>query len=354
MKKIILIILIILITLIILYKIYNLKIFDGNWDLIVSLNKAQNNCIEEWETPNKIQIYASNRFDTYLPVILYTNILYNTLKNKLNNNVEKISNIDLIDINSISLFIIFLIEINDDIIKILSINNIKTIIISTEYYYTLDIEIKIQKLIDNNINFIIFEYNVLNIIILNKIHPSIKKYYLPLLYDDYLKTYYNNLLINKISNIDKDIDILICGYTNERRDYIVNILKNKYNVLFVTTTPENIINYIERSKIILNIYTYDFNKIFDYYRISFLIANNAFIISEYPSDINLDLEPNLIDYDKYMIFATYDKLVETIDTYLQDYNPDMINEIVKNQFEWFSNNKMETYIMNVDEFRMDD
>lgn len=106
----------------------------------------------------------------------------------------------------------------------------------------------------------------------------------------------------------------------------------------------------ERSKIILNIYYYDHNKVFDYYRLSFLIANNAFIISEEPSEINLEIEKNLIGYNEYMILEPYDKIVETVDKYLQNYDPKIIDKIVTEQYNWFSKNKMENYIMNIEEF----
>jgi hypothetical protein len=100
---------------------------------------------------------------------------------------------------------------------------------------------------------------------------------------------------------------------------------------------------IENSKIILNIYYYEHNFIFDYYRLAYLIANNAFIINEYPRDIDLSIDKNLVDFDKYTVSIEYGKIIETVDKYMEIYksDPDQIEQIKKNQLEWFSKYKME-------------
>ena len=103
-------------------------------------------------------------------------------------------------------------------------------------------------------------------------------------------------------------------------------------------------NHIERSKIILNIHQMDFNQAFDYYRMAFLISNKIFTIYEYPKDINLDIEHNLIDYDKYLVLSTYDNFVNTVNKYLTNWNPTEINKILDNQYKWFSKYNMEDNI----------
>ena len=70
----------------------------------------------------------------------------------MNIHVEKINNINSIDINS-KIFIIFLVELNDDIINLLIKNNTELIIINTENYNNFDTIAKIQNLINHNVDF---------------------------------------------------------------------------------------------------------------------------------------------------------------------------------------------------------
>ena len=79
---------------------------------------------------------------------------------------------------------------------------------------------------------------------------------------------------------------------------------------------------------------------------TFLLSNKIFTISEYPSDINLSIESNLVDYDKYLVLTTYDDAENTVSKYLDNWNQEEINNILDKQFEWFSKNKMENYINN--------
>ena len=79
---------------------------------------------------------------------------------------------------------------------------------------------------------------------------------------------------------------------------------------------------------------------------TFLLSNKIFTISEYPSDIDLLIEPNLIDYDKYLILTSYDDTENTVSKYLDNWNSSEINNILDKQFEWFSKNKIENYINN--------
>ena len=105
---------------------------------------------------------------------------------------------------------------------------------------------------------------------------------------------------------------------------------------------------IENSKIVLNIYYYDYNFVFDYYRLAFLIANNAFIINEYPRDVDLSIQNDLIDFDKHIISVNYDNIIETVDKYMDIYNnEEEIIQIKENQLEWFKKNKMEDYFMSI-------
>jgi hypothetical protein len=169
-----------------------------------------------------------------------------------------------------------------------------------DHYKHFSFENRILKIINNsNLNIYIFDYNPINIKGINNDYKYIKIYYMPLVFDKYLIDYYNKFNIKKINYFEKQYDILFYGSINERRYLILDKLSKKYkiNILNVSSgilfPDEELINYIENSKIVLNIYFYEHNKIFDYYRNSFLIANNALLIIEYPDDIDFNIEKNL-------------------------------------------------------------
>ena len=274
--------------------------------------------------------------EEYLPLYLFIHIFENILINN-NYKVTKVKNIDQDIIKNNVHFIIFGIELNDNIMDFLIDNKIKTIMINTEYYTLWDVMDKINKLHDK-IDLYVLDSSTINIIKIKSLIHNIKIIHLPLLYDEYLVDFYNSQIKNKIDYKDKDIDILIYGSINDRRLHILNQLTDKYNVVSLYSIALNfseLCNYIERSKIILDIHQNDFNKAFDYYRLSFLISNKIFTVYEEP-EVNLDIEKNIIDYDKYLILSSYDNIVETVSKYLNNWNPSEINIIVDAQYNWFS------------------
>jgi hypothetical protein len=321
------------IIILILIYFYNLlfKCFDNNF-------------IELFETktlnkPN-FTIYLT-RID-YIPLILYLDIIKKTFK-KYNYTFNQTDNLSSIELSDNMYFMAFGLDMmNDDVINFLIKNKIQTIMINTEHYTLYNVTNIIENL-NNKVKFQILDYNSINII---KLKEQNKITYLPLLYDEHLVETYNSHISSKINLNDKDIDILVYGSINERRGTIINKLSKKYNVLSINTNFSELCKYIERSKIILNLYYYEFNKPFDYYRMTFLLSNKIFTISEYPSDINLSIESVMVDYDKYLILTSYDDTEETVSKYLDNWNPIEINDILEKQFEWFSRNKMENHIIN--------
>jgi len=278
--------------------------------------------------------------EEYLPLYLFIHIFENILINN-NYKVTKVKNIDQNTIKSNVYFIIFGIELNDSIMDFLIENKIKTIMINTEYYTLFNVMDKINKLHDK-IDLYVLDSSTINIIKIKSLIQNIKIIHLPLLYDEYLVEFYNSQIKNKIDYKDKDIDILIYGSMNERRLHIINQLRYKYNVVSLCSISLNfseLCNYIERSKIILDIHYYDFNRSFDYYRLSFLISNKIFTVYEEP-EVNLDIERNIIAYDKYLILSSYDNFADTVSKYLNNWNPSEINIIVENQYNWFSKNSV--------------
>ena len=325
-ELIILIILIIFFLLFMLFILNNINNFNNTFD-----NNINN---------KEFIIYFTR--EEYLPLKLFIQIFENILR-KYNYKVTKINNIELINNYNIN-FVIFGLELDDNIMNILIKNKIRTIMINTEYYTLFDVTNKIQKL-NNKIDLYVLEYNPINIknISCNKI------IYLPLLYDQYLINFYNSNIDNKISNKDKTIDIFFMGGINHRRRIIIDELSKKYNVIYqnsISLPFKELCNYIEKSKIVLNLYQHEFNKAFDYYRMAFLISNKIFTIYEYPDDIDLNIESNLIDFEKYLILDKYDNIIETVSKYLNNWNPEEIDNITNKQYEWFKKNTMEKNVLN--------
>lgn len=168
----------------------------------------------------------------------------------------------------------------------------------------------------------------------NNKNPKIKILYLPLTINPYFKNIYEN----DSSIVDKkDIDVLLfCGSMNARRQRIIDELKNKYVTINVCNTYEGLIPFIKRSKIVLDVYYFDNNKAFDFYRLVFLLSGGIFFITETPSDIDPTIEPQLINYSENIIHADYENLVTTVDIYLQKSQTER-DELGKKAMKWFEN-----------------
>jgi hypothetical protein len=279
--------------------------------------------------------------------MLYTNSLYSLLKKK-NYNVELIENFDSIKNYENILLILFFFDCKKNVFNEIRKHNIKTFLINTEYYKHFDFDDKIKIINDENLDCTIAEYSVLNLKNIKKEYPKVKIKYLPILYNNYLEEYYISNIEKKIPINEKDIDIFFYGNLNERRLKILKELEKKHNIVYYNglSNKELLIN-IERSKIILNIHNHDYNHVFDYYRNAILIANKVFIIYEYPYDIDVEIEPNLKDIKEYLITVDYDKLVETVDYYLENYNKEMVEKQVNKQLYWFKKLSLEDNLNNL-------
>jgi hypothetical protein len=290
-----------------------------------------------------IQIYISDEFSkNFLPFFLYRNILHNILKDT--NEIEFIYNIDNIVNNKDSLLILniyCLTSIYNSIINILKNYNGKIIIINTEHYENLNVKNILNSI--NDITFNIFEYNIINYRYFK--NNGYNVFFVPLIYNIYLETYFNLCIERKINWNEKDIDIFFCGSLNKRRENIILKLKEKnYNVLNIQGYSGeqeniNICNYINRSKIVLNILSYDYNIIFDYYRNSFLLANKTLLISERQKDIDYEIEYSLKDIENNVILFDYDEIIENIEKYI-NMNEYEITCLINKQYEWFKKNDM--------------
>jgi hypothetical protein len=119
--------------------------------------------------------------------------------------------------------------------------------------------------------------------------------------------------LTRINQSEEDIDILLYGSLNDRRKNILEELKRSgLNVMgLFGAYGEERDNYIARSKIILNIHYYQ-ARVFEIVRISYLLANKKFVVSESGQDSDLE-KP----FAGGIVFSTYTQLAETCIEYLQ-------------------------------------
>lgn len=107
----------------------------------------------------------------------------------------------------------------------------------------------------------------------------------------------------------KDIDVLFYGSINERRANVLDALKKRCSVktLFGVYGDERD-GWIARSRIVLNIHHYS-SKIMEQVRLSYLLNNECFVISE-------ESEQN--PFGEGIVSAPYDELAAQCELYLAD------------------------------------
>jgi hypothetical protein len=196
-------------------------------------------------------------------------------------------------------------------------------------------------------NSYIWEYSNLNIDFYERNYKNVKWFYLPLLYSNNLENIYNTNATALIPYHEKKYDILFMGSQQSRRKNILDILKRKYKVLVIEGISDmrQYVDAIENSKIVLNIYSKDTNKPFDYYRLALLYSNRIMVINETMEHYNTDIEKNLIDLKNAMIHAEYSQIEETICRYLNMPAID-ISVITEHIYNTFKSHDMSVYITN--------
>ena len=131
----------------------------------------------------------------------------------------------------------------------------------------------------------------------------------------------------------QDIDVLFYGSLNERRNFIVQALKDagaKVHVVFGVYGTERD-ELIARSKIVLNVHFYD-AKIFEIVRVSYLLANSKAVVTECSSDT--DLEAGLRDC---VLGIPYDSVVDGCMSLLRA--EEKRRKLETLGFQWFSQRK---------------
>ena len=118
--------------------------------------------------------------------------------------------------------------------------------------------------------------------------------------------------LTRIAAAEEDIDVLFIGSMNERRLAIIEALcargvhaEWRFGVYGAERDQ-----LIARAKIMLNVHYYE-AKIFEAVRVSYLLANKRFVISERGSAAQEDA-----DFANGIVFAAYDELVDTCIEYL--------------------------------------
>ncbi len=166
--------------------------------------------------------------------------------------------------------------------------------------------------------------------------------YVPICYCHLLKK--KNLLATP-----KNIDILFYGSLNNKRKNILDNLKNNFN-LNVAIKNNNIWGddldkLIYSSKIVLNIHFYE-NSTLEMHRISYLLNNKCFIISEKTDEINL-----MNKYSDGIIFCEYSKIIESCLFWLKQ-DEHKRNHISNSGYSIFKKESFDKYI-NQDIFKIE-
>jgi len=242
----------------------------------------------------------------------------------IKNNLQNIITFDTKDIKENDLVFVFNPYYNNNI-------NCKIIYINTDSVLVRpQIEEDIK---DPNVK-MIWDYQTANINILRKIGKPI--HLIPLLYHEFLE---DNFVKD---NCEKSIDFLLYGNgsCNRRKDIINGLKKKKHNaVVYSTRDIYELYKMINKSKIIIIVAFYENAKEIDFYRISFLLANKIFFISEDTDDS--ELRQKVKDF---CIFSIYDKFISTCEKYVKMSQKER-DKICDNNYNLFKNNfKMEQFI----------
>jgi len=124
---------------------------------------------------------------------------------------------------------------------------------------------------------------------------------------------------------DPDIDVLFFGSVNVRRATVLNELGRNFKIAYASDLyGSDRDRMVARAKIVLNVHYYQ-AAIFEAARVSYLLANRAFVVSEKSTHM-----PWRVGY----VAMPYDKLIDTCADYLT--TPEERARIAELGFETFS------------------
>ena len=199
--------------------------------------------------------------------------------------------------------------------------------------------------IKNPSNSYILEYNPLNVHFYNNNFTNLKFCYVPLLYSRYLEQLYDPHRQN-IPLSHRPIDVLYLGSLNDRREKMINRIRTNHNLVqvqFITDIKEYV-ELIERSKLVINIFSKEDNKPFDYYRLAFLYSNKVLVINEKMEHVDKTVDEIPQKISSVMINVAYDDLPNAIDNYLSKPERE-INNITEQTYEVFKQYDMNPRIV---------
>ena len=187
---------------------------------------------------------------------------------------------------------------------------------------------KYLKLLSNALY--IWDYSNENIKYLNSEFKLYNTIYVPLRYSIVMDG------APKLTDNNKDIDVLFMGSVNDRRKKILDNLSKKYVVHIASNNlwdrERDLL--VSRSKIVLNIQFYD-NGILELARISYLLSNCSFIISEKGREDKL-----ISEMENFLVFSNYKNIELLVAKYIKN------SEERENKKIEFYNNWKKTNIIN--------
>jgi hypothetical protein len=294
----------------------------------------------------KVQIHLPD--PRYLPFFLYANSLKTCIEKNITPDVEIIKNLGNVSIQDPeSIVFVFLIHVTQYLLTETIAG--KVVMINTEQYTSPGFSARMNFVLSQATqkqNWSMLEYNPKNMKFYRQKYPNFPLFYLPLLYSEFLETYYNSLVTERIPYDEKDIDIFFSGSLNPRRTKLLNFLQTKYRVKIVDFREQldhkELFQYMERSKLVLNVFYYDVFA-FDFYRNALLLSNKIPLLSEFPKDVDLDIEPNLRGFGNSLLLEKYEFMPMTIEKILK-HPAEEIGSATDIGYEWFKQNDMSDYL----------
>jgi len=140
----------------------------------------------------------------------------------------------------------------------------------------------------------------------------------------------------RIPLLHRPIDVLYLGSLNERREKMIDRIRTKHNLVqvqFITDINEYV-RLIEHSKLVINIFSKEDNKPFDYYRLAFLYSNKVLVINEKIEHFDTSIDEIPETMSSVMINVEYDDLPKAVDAYLSKPEKE-INNITQQTYNIF-------------------
>jgi hypothetical protein len=176
----------------------------------------------------------------------------------------------------------------------------------------------------------VWDYSIKNVNLLNRFNVK-NVIHVPISYSDSLKV----VDCTSIPDTEKDIDILFIGSISPRRKELLERFKllKDINVMIADggLWGDDRTALLKRSKVIINIHFYGKDSLLEMARLSVLLANKCFIVSESGGDTSMDKK-----LEKGVVFGGYNELVSLCRKYLPAEMAAKRNSIAREGFKLFS------------------